>query len=856
MSQPPAWDGPENDYRGIARREPGPMPSVGVVVPVYNRAAFLERTLAGFVAQTTPAGAFEVVVADDGSDEDIAAVVGRFTGRLRIDLVRQERAGFGAGRARNLGAAATDADLLLFVDADCIPSSELIERHTWWHRRAGNVVVAGTRRGIDSTPYAPDDIAAGSAPLSVAAGPPDEPTGWAPDDWRRLVYRRSRRLQIGDAGYRAGVSSNLSVREDRFDAAGGFDPAFTAWGGEDTELAWRLWNDGAFVVPDTRALVYHQIQDDSDDDRSRRMLQRDLGIALVADRVPHGFYRKTPTPFASVPRVSWVVAAATRQEAERTWREASLATYPDAEYVLHGPGDAVAHLTSLGAANSRVTVVADDGPDGFGQALRAARGELLAILDGRVRVDPGVLARMVGRLDGARRSVAVRIAYRIDGDRYLRLDDLEAVDAGLGRYGLPLFALIRRRELMKDPASLSDPGRAVVAALERGRVELIVTGPIELDSGQPGSPRMPRPRDLSAAGPRELAHAALRRARRVRTSAGDDIALPDTALVQVEYVGFPGRQNLGDDAMLEAFRRLVPWADVGTDQPDPRLLVVGGGTLVNADRYYLTRMMRHEAPTVERAMFGTGVRSPDFWGITEPMDDWFTFLDSTVVAGVRGPSSVEALRKLGYHRDLPILGDVALTLDPPGDVPRAHGRIVVCPVWTSGKLWGGDDSAVFAAFAATIRRLRSAGHDVVALSAFPEDDRWIIDLMRDAGAPDLPYVAGYADLDSAMRLLASADLVIAERLHAAVLAAGCGTPFVAVEYRPKVRDFARSVDQEAATLRTDEMVRLDEVVDTTFAERDRIRPVLTAHVDDLRGRQRQASEILRAVVGPEASAEA
>ncbi len=221
----------------------------------------------------------------------------------------------------------------------------------------------------------------------------------------------------------------------------------------------------------------------------------------------------------------------------------------------------------------------------------------------------------------------------------------------------------------------------------------------------------------------------------------------------------------------------MPWARFDPDPVDPRLLMVGGGTLINGRRYYLNRMLRQESASLERALFGTGVRSPEYWGVTEPMEDWFSFIDSSLFAAVRGPDSARNLRTLGYDRDLPVIGDPALFLEAPGDTERVDGRVVVCPVYTSGNLHGGDDNVVFDALGRLIARLRSEGREVVMLSAFPQDDRWVIDIMRRASAPDLPYLAGYADIDDTMRLLASADLVVGERLHAAIMAAAAGTPF-------------------------------------------------------------------------------
>ncbi len=96
-----------------------------------------------------------------------------------------------------------------------------------------------------------------------------------------------------------------------------------------------------------------------------------------------------------------------------------------------------------------------------------------------------------------------------------------------------------------------------------------------------------------------------------------------------------------------------------------------------------------------------------------------------------------------------------------------------------------------------------------------------------------------------MEVLASADVVVGERLHAAIMAAAAGTPFVGLEYRPKLRDFARSVDQEDFIVRTDEMDRLQSVFERVSSERDEVAAHLGDSVSRYRSLQRDAAETLR-----------
>ena len=88
------------------------MTDISIVIAARNPGPFLVETLASVAAQTRlPAS---VVVVDDGSDDDI--VVESVSGFPMVTLIRQEPLGRSA--ARNRGAAATDADFLLFLDAD------------------------------------------------------------------------------------------------------------------------------------------------------------------------------------------------------------------------------------------------------------------------------------------------------------------------------------------------------------------------------------------------------------------------------------------------------------------------------------------------------------------------------------------------------------------------------------------------------------------------------------------------------------------------------------------------------------------------------------------------------------------
>ena len=90
------------------------MPRFSVVIPAYNAQSTIAETIDSVLAQTE--ANFELIVVDDGSADGTAAVVERFVGDPRVNLVRQENQGTAA--ARNTGIAHTHAAYVSFLDND------------------------------------------------------------------------------------------------------------------------------------------------------------------------------------------------------------------------------------------------------------------------------------------------------------------------------------------------------------------------------------------------------------------------------------------------------------------------------------------------------------------------------------------------------------------------------------------------------------------------------------------------------------------------------------------------------------------------------------------------------------------
>lgn len=96
-------------------------PFLTVIIPHFNQPAALRDCLASLTLQSFNSSQFEVIVVDNGSREPIDHICAQFP---NVRLLHESTAG--PGPARNTGIKAARADILAFIDADCLADSEWI----------------------------------------------------------------------------------------------------------------------------------------------------------------------------------------------------------------------------------------------------------------------------------------------------------------------------------------------------------------------------------------------------------------------------------------------------------------------------------------------------------------------------------------------------------------------------------------------------------------------------------------------------------------------------------------------------------------------------------------------------------
>lgn len=96
-------------------------PKISIIIPVYNQAKTIKKTLKSLFNQTFKD--FEVIIVNDGSKDAILAVLRPFMTKIR--LFNQENKG--ASVARNLGFSKSIGKYVIFCDADIVMKPNMLE---------------------------------------------------------------------------------------------------------------------------------------------------------------------------------------------------------------------------------------------------------------------------------------------------------------------------------------------------------------------------------------------------------------------------------------------------------------------------------------------------------------------------------------------------------------------------------------------------------------------------------------------------------------------------------------------------------------------------------------------------------
>ncbi|WP_324664328.1 glycosyltransferase family 2 protein [Haloarcula sediminis] len=246
------------------------MTEVSVVIPAYERADIVGRAIDSALSQTVDD--IEVLVVDDGSDDDTASVVSGYDDDRVRYLAHDTNRGVSA--ARNTGVEAATGDYVAFLDSD----------DEWLPRKLERQLAVLAERGEGWVGAYCDVATAGLSQLGRVAGAVSETlfrSGAAREGGRELAESLlAMRVFMGPG-------STLLVERDALERAGGFDEGLSIY--EDWDLVLRVLSVGKLAYVDEPLALTHFTGDAPAEAyvaNDRRYLERNA--ALVADLEARG----------------------------------------------------------------------------------------------------------------------------------------------------------------------------------------------------------------------------------------------------------------------------------------------------------------------------------------------------------------------------------------------------------------------------------------------------------------------------------------------------------------------------------------------------------------------------------------
>jgi GT2 family glycosyltransferase len=238
-----------------------PWPRISVVVCSYNGARTIRACLNGLTQLEYPS--FEVIIVDDGSTDQTAAIASEYG----FVLISTENRGLSS--ARNTGLEAATGEIVAYIDDDAYP-----DRHWLTYLAATFMRTAHVGVGGPNIPPSGDGNTA-----ECVANAPGGP------------YH----VLISDTEAEHIPGCNMAFRKAALQAIGGFDPQFRT-AGDDVDVCWRLRDRGWTLGFSPGAMVWHHRRNST---RAYWKQQRGYGAAEAL------LERKWPERYNAAGHLAW-----------------------------------------------------------------------------------------------------------------------------------------------------------------------------------------------------------------------------------------------------------------------------------------------------------------------------------------------------------------------------------------------------------------------------------------------------------------------------------------------------------------------------------------------------------------------
>ena len=214
-------------------------PEIAVLVSSYERPHHLIRVLHSLAVQRGVDGRFEVIVTDDGSEDNTPELVRDFAASVPfpVGFTTHPHETFQLARCRNEGVRESTAPYLLFLDGDCLVPPDHLRQHL--RQRKPRTVYAGYCALLDQQTSARVDIDAVRNGEFMSLAQPTEFKKLARMDRKARFYEWVRHPTKPKL-----FGGNVGIHRTDYEAVNGYDEAFEGWGCEDDDLRIRLRQSG------------------------------------------------------------------------------------------------------------------------------------------------------------------------------------------------------------------------------------------------------------------------------------------------------------------------------------------------------------------------------------------------------------------------------------------------------------------------------------------------------------------------------------------------------------------------------------------------------------------------------------
>ncbi len=221
---------------------------ITVIIPTYNAMMLLKDTLDGFLVQTLNKDRFEIIVVDDGSKDGTKYLVDEYRDAMDISYYYLEDMGYRLSAARNVGIKFAKHPISLIFDCGMLPSKSLLKKHVEEHQGSeGARVIVGLSYGVEE--FSMEKASSLSAILNKTNRSEIFDILQEVKSHYDCRYEVCQDLKFDIKKHKASWvmcwGGHLSCKTHVLREIGGFDEWFNSWGGEDVDLAIRLFEYGA-----------------------------------------------------------------------------------------------------------------------------------------------------------------------------------------------------------------------------------------------------------------------------------------------------------------------------------------------------------------------------------------------------------------------------------------------------------------------------------------------------------------------------------------------------------------------------------------------------------------------------------